>query len=86
VNGILEECRARGSVPLNAPDYTVAIVGAGFCGTVLARELLRRAHEVQDLTLCIAGSKPAHLLRGLRLDPADATCELLLESVTFDTW
>ena len=50
------------------------------------RCLLRRAHEVQDLTLCIAGSKPAHLLRGLRLDPADATCELLLESVTFGSW
>jgi hypothetical protein len=50
------------------------------------RCLLRRTHEVQDLTFCIAGSKPAHLMRGLRLDPADATCELLLESVTFGTW
>jgi len=58
VNGILEEYRARGSVPLNAPGYTVAIVGAGFCGTVLARELLRRAHE-QPLRVLLIDRAPA---------------------------
>jgi uncharacterized NAD(P)/FAD-binding protein YdhS len=35
---------ARARVPLNSAGHTVAIVGAGFCGTALARELLRRAH------------------------------------------
>jgi len=50
------------------------------------RCLLRQSHETQDLTFCIAGSERAATLRGLRLDPADGACELLLESVTFGAW
>jgi predicted O-methyltransferase YrrM len=50
------------------------------------RCLLRRSHETQDLTFCIAGSEQAVPMRGLRLDPADGACELLLESVTLGAW
>jgi predicted O-methyltransferase YrrM len=50
------------------------------------RCLLRRSHGAQELTFCIAGSEHVHAIRGLRLDPADDTCELLLESVTFGAW
>ena len=50
------------------------------------RCLLRQSHETQDLTFCIGGSERADMMRGLRLDPADGICELLLESVTFGAW
>ena len=50
------------------------------------RCLLRQSHETQDLTFCIAGSEPTDPMQGLRLDPADGVCTLLLESVTFGAW
>ncbi len=50
------------------------------------RCLLRRSHRPQELTFCIAGTEQPDTMRGLRLDPADDICELLLESVTFGSW
>ena len=42
---------------LNSADRTIAIVGTGFCGTVLARELLQRAPN-QPLRVLLLGRAP----------------------------
>jgi uncharacterized NAD(P)/FAD-binding protein YdhS len=47
----------RGSAPLSA-ERTIAIVGTGFCGTVLARELLRRAQDRPLRVLLVGREEP----------------------------
>jgi uncharacterized NAD(P)/FAD-binding protein YdhS len=53
----LETSGARARVPLSSAEHTIAIVGTGFCGTVLARELLRRASD-RPLRVLLVGRAP----------------------------
>ena len=53
----LETSGARARIPLSSAEHTIAIVGTGFCGTVLARELLRRAQD-RPLRVLLVGRAP----------------------------
>ncbi len=46
------------------------------------RYALRRTGEAQDVTFCFTGPEAARTIRLFRLDPGDAACEVVLESVT----
>jgi hypothetical protein len=47
------------------------------------RCIVRASPEAQDVTFLMAGTERDRTLRGLRFDPANDLCEMLLESVTF---
>jgi hypothetical protein len=53
-----ETSGARARNPLSSAEHTIAIVGTGFCLTVLARELLRRAADRPLRVLLVGREAP----------------------------